>query len=256
MKSKHRSIIIGDVHGCIDEFNELLEALEIDSTDTICSIGDLIDRGPDSAAVLKRCVKLAQTCRFNLVLGNHEEKFLRYLHHLKNKTGLETQMQGVAEFPELLLKIGEKEIKLIESAYYSLAMKEKNIMLVHGGISNVEKHPFPETYSYSDHTLKQFKGLELLTKYRYVNPEGKFVSLNQETELDHYWADVYDGRFGHIYFGHQPFNQNQPKEFPHATCLDTGCVFGGWLSAVILDGNNKTYYSVKAQNTYALPNKY
>lgn len=246
-----RIIIFGDIHGCIRELEELIEQLKIVSTDSLYFIGDLIDRGPNSAAVVKRCFELTSECHVQLILGNHEEKFLRWLHHVENKTGVETSMNGIQEFPGLVASLNDLEIEWLKGAYYSLYIKEEGITLLHGGISNKPDFPFPETYRYGEHSPKKLKGLELITKLRYLTPNGKFVSINEETEADRYWAEVYEGSFGHIFFGHQPFLQELPKEFPHATGLDTGCVFGGWLSAVFIENGNRKYISVKAKETYA-----
>jgi hypothetical protein len=247
-----RRIIIGDVHGCIDELEELIYTLNINTSDSIFFIGDLIDRGPDSVAVVKKCYALSIDYEVKLILGNHEEKFLRYLHHIENKTGLENEMSGIDEFPKLLSELNRDEIDFIKNAYYSFAFEEEKITLLHGGISNQVKFPFPKTYQYGVVNPKQLKGLDLITKVRFVSPDGKFVGLNEETEADKYWAEVYDGNFGHIYFGHQPFMQQNPKAFAHATCLDTGCVFGGWLSAVVIENDNKSFVSIKAKETYSL----
>ena len=77
-----------------------------------------------------------------------------------------------------------------------------------------------------------------------IKPKGEFIQLNRATEQDPFWADVYDGRFGHVYFGHEPFLDGI-KHFPHATGLDTGAVFGGSLSAAILEpGSTPKFVSI------------
>ena len=247
-----RIIIIGDIHGCIEELNELIDKINLQSSDALYFIGDLIDRGPDSVAVVKKCYSLSLEYNVKLILGNHEEKFLRYLKHIENKTGLETQMSGISEFPRLIKGLAAEEIAFLKSAHYSIELQEEKITLLHGGIANQVKFPFPRTYRYGIDNPKEFKGLELITKVRYVTPDGKFVGLNEETEVDKYWAEVYNGSYGHIYFGHQPFMQELPEKFAHATGLDTGCVFGGWLSAVIIENGNKSFISVKAKDTYSV----
>ena len=252
MSINNRIIIVGDIHGCIEELNELMHKINLQPSDALYFIGDLIDRGPDSAGVVKRCRDLSLNYNVKLILGNHEEKFLRYLQHIENKTGLEKQMKGTDDFVPLIAGIGQQEIDFLKSAYYSITFKEENITLLHGGISTSIKFPFPETYSFLEHSPKKLKGIELITKVRYLNPEGKFVSLNEETDADRYWAEVYDGRFGYIYFGHQPFMKQLPMQFSHATGLDTGCVFGGWLSAVVLENGNKSFISIKAKETYSV----
>ena len=251
-KTKNRLIIIGDIHGCIEELNELIDKINLQSSDALYFIGDLIDRGPDSVAVVKKCYELSLNYDVKLILGNHEEKFLRYLQHLENKTGMENQMSGTSEFPILIEGLSLEEINFLKNAYYSFVLKEDQITMLHGGISTSIKFPFPENYQYGAHSPKQFKGLDLITKVRYLSPEGKFVGLNEETEADKYWAELYNGSYGHIYFGHQPFMQELPQNFVHATGLDTGCVFGGWLSAVIIENEKKSFISVKAKETYSV----
>lgn len=88
---------------------------------------------------------------------------------------------------------------------------------------------------------------------RTVRPKGEFIGLGQETPNDPFWAEVYDGRFGHVYFGHNPYPKAVvPVQFPHATGLDLGCVFGGRLAAAILEpGQAPRFITVPAQASYA-----
>ena len=60
------------------------------------------------------------------------------------------------------------------------------------------------------------------------------MTLGNEKPEDPFWAEVYDGRFGHVIFGHQPF-MNGVQYFDHATGIDTGAVFGGTLTALVID---------------------
>ncbi len=56
-----------------------------------------------------------------------------------------------------------------------------------------------------------------------VHEQGEFLPLGEQTPKDPFWTEVYDGRFGHVYFGHQPFLlDTEPHVFPHATGLDLG----------------------------------
>ena len=81
MQDPKRKIIIGDIHGCIDELKSLVSKIAITSNDELFFIGDLIDKGPDSVAVVKYVYALSKKNKTILILGNHEEKFLRYLHN-------------------------------------------------------------------------------------------------------------------------------------------------------------------------------
>lgn len=86
---------------------------------------------------------------------------------------------------------------------------------------------------------------------RKILPKGGFIALGDEEEEDIYWAEIYDGRFGHVFFGHQPFMHDRPVEFPHATALDLGCVHGGKLLAVILEESSRKFVTVDAHRSYA-----
>ena len=248
----NRLIFIGDVHGCIRELDQLIEKLSLKQTDTLVFIGDLIDKGPDSPAVVKRFCELRAVCNVKLVLGNHEEKFLRYLKHIESGSGREKEMKGTAEFPNLSSKLVPDEIAAIKDAYFSLHFPECAITGIHGGISNYLSYKFPFDYQYSKHNPKLFRGIELINKTRFLSPEGKFVGLGEEQEADKFWAETYDGRYGKMVFGHQPFVQENPMIFPHAYGIDTGCVFGGWLTAMIIENSAISFVNVKALDAYAV----
>src|SRR6056297_2712639 len=68
-----RTIAIGDVHGCADEFEELLNALELEPEDRVIQLGDLVNRGPSSHAALE----LARQYKVEAIIGNHELRLLR-----------------------------------------------------------------------------------------------------------------------------------------------------------------------------------
>jgi serine/threonine protein phosphatase 1 len=78
--SAARTFVIGDVHGCIDEMDRLLDAIRPTADDTICFLGDYVDRGPSPARVIDRLVRLRRegpACIF--LRGNHEDMFLAFL---------------------------------------------------------------------------------------------------------------------------------------------------------------------------------
>lgn len=75
-----RTLVVGDVHGCIDELERLLDAVRPSTGDTICFLGDYVDRGPSAKRVIERLIRLRQqgpTCVF--LKGNHEDMFLDFL---------------------------------------------------------------------------------------------------------------------------------------------------------------------------------
>jgi len=71
-----REFAIGDIHGCIRALHEVLEIIQPQKTDTIVFLGDYVDRGPDSCAVIDRIIDLNQQCTVVPLLGNHEQMML------------------------------------------------------------------------------------------------------------------------------------------------------------------------------------
>ncbi len=246
-----RKIIIGDIHGCILELQELILKLDLLPNDQLFFLGDLIDKGPDSLGVVQFIHELSKKQNVKLVLGNHEDKFLRYMHNRKfNKKAL-ADMKVPADFEILGEHLTLQEIALLKQSYFNYFIKEDNLLLLHGGISGNCSLDFSINYQYSKHSTKEFKGLDLITRTRYIDANGIFVSIGMESDQINFWAEVYDGKFGKVIFGHNPFLNETPKLFNHAIGLDTGCVFGGWLSAVIITESNLDYLSVLAKNKYA-----
>jgi serine/threonine protein phosphatase 1 len=75
-----RTFVVGDIHGCPDELDRLLDALAPTAADTVVFLGDYIDRGPSPRAVIERVLRLRREgphCVF--LKGNHEDMFLAYI---------------------------------------------------------------------------------------------------------------------------------------------------------------------------------
>ena len=89
-----RTLVIGDVHGCLDELRALLVRCSFDaSADRLVLLGDLLDRGPDPVG----CVQLARELGAESVLGNHEETHLRFRKHRQQQEtqpGYKNPMRG------------------------------------------------------------------------------------------------------------------------------------------------------------------
>jgi len=74
-----RLIAIGDIHGCAAALRTVVEAFGPDPADTVVTLGDYVDRGPDTRGVLDVLMGLAQRCRLIPILGNHDEMLLGIL---------------------------------------------------------------------------------------------------------------------------------------------------------------------------------
>lgn len=74
-----RVIAIGDIHGCAAALRAVVEAIEPAAGDTIVTLGDCVDRGPESRQVIEELLRLREQCRLVPLLGNHEEMMLNFI---------------------------------------------------------------------------------------------------------------------------------------------------------------------------------
>jgi serine/threonine protein phosphatase 1 len=75
----NRVIAIGDIHGCAAALRKLVEVIDPQPDDTLVTLGDCIDRGPESCQVIEELLRLRKVCRVVPLLGNHEEMMLNFL---------------------------------------------------------------------------------------------------------------------------------------------------------------------------------
>jgi hypothetical protein len=235
--SSKRHIIIGDIHGCINELEKLLKKIHFRPDDSLYFLGDLIDKGPDSVNVVKKVYELSLKHNTKLIFGNHEEKFFRFLKKKENNNSSLQTMTNTEEFEKLALELTKEEINFLMSGCFYFRIEKINIFLVHAGIpDNTELDPTLEI-RFGDRFGKELKKLRLLTMTRMLNKNGSFLGLNQTEEGMYFWAEKYDGKYGRVIFGHQPYINNKVHYFPNAVGIDTGCVFGGALTAILICEN-------------------
>ncbi|MFN3192858.1 MAG: metallophosphoesterase family protein [Aureliella sp.] len=72
-----RLIAIGDIHGCSDALDAILNAIKPSSNDTIVTLGDYVNRGPDSRGTIERLIELGNRCTLVPLLGNHDQMVLQ-----------------------------------------------------------------------------------------------------------------------------------------------------------------------------------
>lgn len=205
-----RTIVIGDVHGCMDELMDLLVAVEASPADRLISVGDLLAKGPDSRAVLEWAMR---TPNLECVLGNHE---LRLLRHWKAGTRSEEKAHD-AETYRQLGDLYEDAMRHI--ARWPATLSGPGFTVVHAGFD-----PREELEWQSRLTLATIRTLE----------DGRP------------WYEAYaDSRL--VVFGH--WARREPVVRGNAVGLDTGCVYGGALTALVLP--ERRLVSVPARRIYA-----
>ena len=207
-----RLIVYGDIHGCYEELNALRKKIKITQKDTEICVGDFVNKGKDTIKVLNLLMKE----NIQSVLGNNEEKLIRYINHEKTKENSNPVFLDEGYIKELT----NKHKKYIQEL--PLYIKIDNYTILHGGLQN-------------SMNLKKLskRDKEKIIRLRYLDKNGGFLPLrHNETEIT-FWADIYDGHEGFILYGHQPFEEVRYNKY--ALGLDTGCVYGNKLSAAVID---------------------
>ena len=237
--------IIGDVHGCLGELLLLLAKLgyEIASEGERWSavppagrkaifLGDLVDRGPESPGVLKLVMGMVGAGHAVCLPGNHEMKLKKKLQgrNVKPTHGLkETLAQLENESPEFLREAAE----FIDGLVSHFVLDDGRLVVAHAGLK------------------EEFQG-------RASSRVRDFCLFGETTgETDEYgfpvrydWTRDYRGRAAVVY-GHTPVPE---AEWTNGTiCIDTGCVFGGKLTA--LRWPEKEIVDVAANRVYYEPVK-
>ncbi len=221
-----RTIVIGDVHGCLEELEELLGRTAPVPGDRLVFLGDLLDRGPDPVGVLRRVRELGAEC----VLGNHEEKHLRFAAHEARRRADPRYRNPMRPFDA---KRAAEHAHLTHDDLLWLASLPRWIALdrgwvaVHGGLVP----GVPLSAQPPDWTLK----------LRYVDAAGRPVPRDAgDAGLPgvRRWAEAWDGPSSVVY-GHFPHELGEPRRDepkPGVVCMgiDTGCVYGGALTALVL----------------------
>jgi hypothetical protein len=201
-----RSIFIGDVHGCARELAALLDLLGPVAGDTLYFVGDLVARGPDSVGVLR----LFREVRAMGVLGNHEARLLEVR---RARLGGDPSARPGKSHAAVFASLDESDWALLDSLPLYIDLPEHSALVVHAGV--VPDAPLREQDAWT------------LTHIRSLDASGAPSS----TPGAESWAAVYRGK-PHVIFGHDARRGLQLH--PDATGLDTACVYGGSLTALVV----------------------
>jgi hypothetical protein len=218
-----RTFIVGDVHGCSRELEQLLERVRFESGDRLVFVGDVVARGPDSLGVLD----IIRRTGALLVRGNHEDKLLASLdpetHPLvwkhdggsKPKPHRKPLGRFHANVAEQLRPI---DWALLEASPLHVDLPEHDVRVVHAGV--VPGVPIDD------------QERSTLLTIRALGPHGEPL----EKRGGVLWGERYR-ESPHVVFGHNA--RSEPQLHPHATGIDTGCVYGGYLTALRLEDGQK-----------------
>jgi hypothetical protein len=220
MERKMRTLFIGDVHGCSSELDALLKACAWTPRDRVVLVGDLVAKGPDSVGVVRR----AREQGFHAVKGNHDAHVLRWHAGHASKKGKKLK----PEHQQVLDTLTPEDWGWMETLPSYARFPDLNVLAVHAGL--VPGVPLDEQKE------------EFLLNLRSIGADG---TPSKRLEAGEPWARLWKGP-ELVIFGHDAMRGLQ--QYPHAVGLDSGCVYGGKLTAYVLPEGR--FYSVPAARAY------
>lgn len=216
--------IIGDIHGCFDELRALLEKLGYAVHDTpngylvippldrkVIFLGDLVDRGPRIASVLRLVMAMVGMEKALCLPGNHDNKLLRKLKGslVQMKHGLPETMEQLAEEPD---EFRDEVREFLEGLPSHYILDEGRLIVAHAGLKE------------SLHGVGSKAAMDYAL---FGEPTGKLDAYGLPERRN--WAANYEGK-PLIVYGHTPVLEAAWQN--NTVDIDTGCVFGGKLTAL------------------------
>lgn len=229
-----KKIVVGDVHGCLDELLKLLEMVEVDPSDEVIFLGDVVDRGP---RVLDAVRFVRQGClegRFKCLLGNHEEKHVRWAKYEEERRtlGRKNPMRPfVGERAVQHERLTEEEREWLSELPPFVRFKDgdRDWIACHAGVP-------------TDKPIEQQK-VKTLVRTRWLDGvTGEYASTGDPNEIPEgavYWDEKWAGPESVIH-GHIVMDEPRFVEVSKGDAIvlgiDTGCCFGGKLTAAVFMG--------------------
>lgn len=226
-------IFIGDVQGCIAELEELLAQLALGSEDELFFVGDLINRGPESAGVLRLVRTLGARC----VLGNHE-------HHAMLGGLFADAPPDRARFPHCTDLVDAPDRRELGDWLRALplVLDLDDLLLVHAAAP-------PSLWRATRFAVPPQSEHGFMLSARYCDPAGQRPERDWPEPPAPFapWHRFYAGRWT-VVFGH--WARQGLLVAPKLRGLDSGCVYGGALTAWIAEEDRivqvpaaRNYYS-------------
>lgn len=237
--------LVGDVHGCRAELEALLgqlgwaierdrdgRAVDAEHPDgrVVVFVGDLVDRGPDTVGVLRLVMGMVESGHALCVAGNHEAKLARALAGRKVTVshGLETTL---AELDDAGGEFRHRVRQFADDLVAHYVLDDGRLVVAHAGLKE----------KYHGRASGRVRAFAL-----YGDTSGETDEYGLPVRYP--WANDYRGR-AMVVYGHTPV---PAAEWVNNTiCLDTGCVFGGQLTA--LRYPERELVSVPAERTWYEP---
>jgi len=209
-----RIIFVGDIHGCVDEFNHLLhEARYNMATDVLVLVGDLVNKGYDSVGVVRRAMQLKAHC----VLGNHDAALIARADHIRDGEIDPTQPPHKDDpMTATAAALPRDCYQFLTTLPHIIKVPQFDIIVTHAGLN--------------PNLPLENQNLWELLHMRRVLPNGRVTDAQNGGDL---WATKWKGPET-VIFGHDARTGLQQHKY--AIGLDSGCCYGGTLTAYIMPG--------------------
>jgi bis(5'-nucleosyl)-tetraphosphatase (symmetrical) len=254
---------VGDIQGCAPSLKALVK--KIPKKSNMIFLGDLVNRGPDSLGTLRQLKSLQESGRAECILGNHDLHLLAIDAGLRNTKGLDTV--------DAILKAPDRKALINWMRNRPMALSNGKILAVHAGVlpqwdlqqtiecaQEVEKalrskfykdflaNMYGNTPNKWSNSLKGYERLRLitnaLTRMRFCTPSGQ-MEFESKEGLENGpkgyipWFNVPKRKTADtlVYFGH--WSTLGLLRRRNVIGLDTGCVWGGKLTALEIANSNK-----------------
>lgn len=219
-----RTLAIGDIHGCSKALDTLLEEVKLQPEDLLVTLGDYVDRGPDSRGVIERLIELSATCQLIALRGNHD------LMMLEARAG--------TDMGSWLHVCGESTLK-------SYGGEADNASLA--------KVP-PHHWNFLERTRNYHETESHFFVHATVYPS---LPLEKQPSEKLHWDKLYEEPRPHIsgktmICGHTAQRSGKPLNFGHAICIDTWAYGHGWLTC--LDVDNRLYWQANQRGESRMAN--
>jgi hypothetical protein len=239
-----RIIAMTDIHGCLTELKELLALIKPTAEDTIIILGDFVDRGPNSNEVCEYLSKLGNN--FEFIVGNHDNRYIRFHKYEQNQT-IKNPMTLIDKHKQVYESLTKDSLEFLSTRLKPFVHKiinGKPWIFVHAGI--------PAHFRINEKLDNKL--LNKLLHYRYIDKDsGRMVKLDSDYNQPKnsvFWTQFYEGEYNVVYGHnvHETIRYDINSKGFICVGIDTGCVFGGALTA--FEPATNTIWSVKAKKVY------
>jgi len=244
-----RILAIGDVHGCLELLERLMGQVNYEpASDRLVFVGDLLDRGPDPAGVVRFVRALQAKGNVQCVKGNHEDKCLRWFERVERerKTGKKNGMQS--PHPDRLAQWNELTVEdrvWLDRLPVTLEVAD-GWLAVHAGFEAVpmaqQQPDRMMRVRWIDKMTGSHKGLDRDANDPFAIPTGCVNWMDR-------WAGPQNVVYGHAVHSRKTPRIDRPAPGIETWGIDTGACFGGRLTALCLE--TREVFQVEDGKSYA-----